>query len=139
MRHSVAALRASPTESGPLPQALAKLAEQWNAAGLRAKFAVAGTIRPLMPQANLTLYRAAQEALTNVGKHAHATSVDLHLDYRHEESVHLSVKDDGVGSDNSEGGFGLLGVRERVQQLSGEVRVRTGSGKGFALEVELPA
>ena len=139
VRHSVAALRASPTESGPLPQALAKLAEQWNAAGLRAKFAVAGTIRPLTPQANLTLYRAAQEALTNVGKHAHATSVDLHLDYRDEDSVHLSVKDDGVGSDNSEGGFGLLGVRERVQQLSGEVRVRTGSGKGFALEVELPA
>jgi signal transduction histidine kinase len=139
VRHSVAALRASPTESGPLPQALAKLAEQWNAAGLSAKFAVAGTIRPLTPQANLTLYRAAQEALTNVGKHAHATSVDLHLDYRDEDSVHLSVKDDGVGSDNSEGGFGLLGVRERVQQLSGEVRVRTGSGKGFALEVELPA
>src|SRR6185436_428358 len=45
VRHSVAALRASPTESGPLPQALAKLAEQWNAAGLSAKFAVAGTIR----------------------------------------------------------------------------------------------
>jgi len=44
-----------------------------------------------------------------------------------------------VGSDNSGGGFGLLGVRERVQQLSGAVRVRTGSGKGFALEVELPA
>jgi len=139
VRHSVAALRASPTESAPLPQALAKLAEQWNAAGLRAQFVVAGTIRPLTPQANLTLYRAAQEALTNVGKHAHATSVDLHLDYRDEDSVRLSVKDDGIGSDNSEGGFGLLGVRERVQQLSGEVRVRTGSGKGFELEVELPA
>jgi len=139
VRHSVAALRASPTESGPLPEALAKLAEQWNAAGLRANFAVAGTIRPLTPQANLTLYRAAQEALTNVGKHAHATSVDLNLDYCDGDSVHLSVKDNGVGSDNSEGGFGLLGVRERVQQLRGEVRVRTGSGKGFMLEVELPA
>jgi signal transduction histidine kinase len=139
VRHSVAALRASPTESGPLPEALAKLVEQWNVAGLRAKFVVAGTIRPLTPQANLTLYRAAQEALTNVGKHAHATSVDLHLDYRDDEHVHLSVKDDGVGSDNSEGGFGLLGVRERVQQLSGEVHVRTGSGNGFELEVELPA
>jgi len=139
VRHSVAALRASPTESRPLPEALARLAEQWNAAGLRTRFAVAGTARSLTPQVNLTLYRAAQEALTNVGKHAHATNVDLHLDYRDEDSVHLSVKDDGVGSDNSEGGFGLLGVRERVQQLSGAVRVRTDSGKGFALEVELPA
>jgi signal transduction histidine kinase len=139
VRRSVAALRASPIESRPLPEALAKLAQQWNAAGLRAKFAVAGTIRPLTPQANLTLYRAAQEALTNVGKHAHATSVDLHLEYRDEGSVRLSVKDDGVGSDNSEGGFGLLGVRERVHLLDGIVHVRTDAGKGFALEVELPA
>jgi signal transduction histidine kinase len=139
VRHSVAALRASPTESRPLPDALAKLAEQWNAAGLRTRFVVAGTIRSLTPQVNLTLYRAAQEALTNVGKHAHATNVDLYLDYRDGSLVHLSIKDDGVGSDNSEGGFGLLGLRERVQQLSGTVRVRTDSGKGFALEVELPA
>jgi signal transduction histidine kinase len=53
--------------------------------------------------------------------------------------VYLNVKDDGVGSSNSEGGFGLLGVRERVQLLNGAVRVRTDAGKGFALEVELPA
>jgi len=139
VRHSVAALRASPTESRPLPEALAQLAEQWNAAGLRAKFAVAGTIRPLTPQANLTLYRAAQEALTNVGKHAHATSVDLYLDYRDERLVLLSITDDGRGSTNSESGFGLLGVRERVQLLSGAVRVRTEAGKGFSLEVSLPA
>jgi signal transduction histidine kinase len=139
VRHSVAALRASPTESRPLPEALAQLAEQWNAAGLRVKFAVAGTIRPLTPQANLTLYRAAQEALTNVGKHAHATSVDLYLDYQDERLVLLQITDDGLGSTNSEGGFGLLGVRERVQLLSGAVRVRTEAGKGFSLQVSLPA
>jgi len=139
VRHSVAALRASPTEGRPLPVALAKLAEQWNAAGLRTELVVAGAIRTLSPQINLTLYRAAQEALTNVGKHAHATRVDLGLDYRDEGFVRLTVKDDGVGSNNSEGGFGLLGVRERVQQLSGTVRVRTDLGKGFALVVELPA
>lgn len=139
VRHSVAALRASPIESRPLPEALAKLAEQWNIAGLRAKFVVAGSIRPLTPQANLTLYRAAQEALTNVGKHAHASSVELHLDYRDERLICLRVKDDGLGSANSEGGFGLLGVRERVQLLNGAVRVHTGAGEGFSLEVELPA
>ena len=139
VRHSVAALRASPIESRPLPEALAKLAEQWNAAGLRAKFVVAGTIRPLTPQANLTLYRAAQEALTNVEKHAHASNVELHLDYRDERSIRLTIKDDGLGSANSEGGFGLLGVRERVQLLNGAVNVRGDVGEGFALEVELPA
>lgn len=138
VRHSVAALRASPGESRPLTEALAKLTEQWSAAGPSAKLKVVGTIRTLTPQANLTLYRAAQEALTNVGKHSHANNVKLHLDYRDGRAVRLRIEDDGVGSDNSEGGFGLLGVRERVQQLGGAVHVRTDSGKGFTLEVELP-
>src|SRR5262245_35857795 len=139
VRRSVAALRASPIESRPLPEALAQLAEQWNAAGLRAKFVVAGPIRPLTPQANLTLYRAAQEALTNVGKHAHASNVDLHLDYGDEHLVRLRIKDDGLGNANSQGGFGLLGVRERVQLLNGAVHVHGVPGEGFSLEVELPA
>jgi signal transduction histidine kinase len=138
VRRSVAALRASPIESRPLPEGLGELVEQWNAAGVRAKLEVAGQVRPLRPQANLTLYRAAEEALTNVGKHAQAASTELLLDYRDEGRVRLSVKDDGIGSTNSEGGFGLLGVRERVQLLNGVVRVSTDAGRGFALEVELP-
>ena len=100
---------------------------------------VAGTALSLTPQVNLTLYRAAQEALTNVGKHAQASNVDLRLDYFDQGLVQLTVSDNGVGSSNSEGGFGLLGVRERVQLLNGAVRVRTVSGEGFSLEVELPA
>ena len=95
-------------------------------------------IRSLTPQANLTLYRTAQEALTNVEKHARANGVELHLDFSRQHLVRLSIKDDGVGSDRSEGGFGLLGVRERVQILNGSVRVRTEVGQGFELEVELP-
>jgi signal transduction histidine kinase len=138
VRRSVAALRASPTESRPLPEALAKLVEQWNATGLRARLSVEGARRQLTPQADLTLYRAAQEALTNVGQHAGASRVDLMLDYRAPESVLLQVEDDGVGGSNSGEGFGLLGVRERAQLLGGEVRVHTESGKGFRLEVELP-
>jgi signal transduction histidine kinase len=138
VRRSVAALRASPTESRPLPEALAKLVEQWNATGLRATLSIEGSQRQLTPQADLTLYRAAQEALTNVGQHAGASRVDLILNYRAPESVLLHVDDDGVGSNNSSEGFGLLGVRERAQLLGGEVRVHTESGKGFRLEVELP-
>ena len=111
VRRSVATLRASPTESRPLPQALDKLVEQWKAAGLGARLTVLGIVRPLSPQTNLTLYRAAQEALTNAAKHAHAYSVDVILDYSDRRLTQLSIKDDGIGSSNSEGGFGLLGVR----------------------------
>jgi signal transduction histidine kinase len=137
VRHSVATLRASPTESRPLRQVLVLLVDQWRAAGLNVKLTLRGSERPLTPQANLTLYRAGQEALTNAAKHANATAVDLVLKYEQDKVV-LTIKDDGVGSGSSDGGFGLLGVRERVQILNGVVRVRTAIGEGFTLEVEVP-
>ena len=105
---------------------------------MQATLTILGAVHPLTPQAELTLYRAAQEALTNVGKHARTSHVDLTLDYETAGPVRLKVHDDGVGSADSQGGFGLLGVRERVQLLGGEVRIRTKVGKGFTLEVELP-
>jgi len=137
VRHSVAALRASPTESRPLPEALTALVDQWRAAGLNADFRISGNVRTLTPQTNLTLYRAGQEALTNVAKHANATTVNVRLNYDYDR-IRLTVKDNGVGPSESEGGFGLLGIRERVQLLNGSVRVTTGAGKGFILEVEVP-
>src|SRR5215813_3435126 len=137
VRHSVATLRASPTESRPLREALSLLVEQWRAAGLNVKLTVSGNVRPLTPQVNLVLYRAGQEALTNVAKHANASMVDLRLDYDLHR-LRLTIRDDGVGSSSSEGGFGLLGVRERVQLLHGVVRVDTQTGEGFVLEVEVP-
>jgi len=138
VRRSVAALRASPIESRPLPEALTKLAAQWKGTGMAVDFSVSGSVRPLSPQAELTLYRSAQEALTNVSKHAQASKVKVSLTYHESETVLLRVEDDGVGSNGSDSGFGLLGVRERAQQLGGQVQVNTARREGFTLEVELP-
>src|ERR1051325_2402333 len=137
VRHSVAALRESPTENRPLRESLAMLVDQWRAARLNAALKMRGPVRELTPQANLTLYRAAQEALTNVAKHAKASRVNLLLEYDPDQ-VRLTIGDDGAGSNSSEGGFGLLGVRERVQLLNGIVRVHTRIGNGFVLEIEIP-
>jgi signal transduction histidine kinase len=138
VRRSVAALRAAPATSLPLADALAKLIEQWNTAEVSVAMAVTGAARPLTPQTELTLFRTAQEALTNAGKHAHATRIHLTLDYSDHQTVRLQIADDGRGSADSQGGFGLLGVRERVQLLGGVMRVRTAVSQGFTLEVELP-
>ena len=137
VRHSVATLRASPTESRPLREALQLLVNQWRAADLNANLRLSGTLRSLTPQTNLTLYRAAQEALTNVAKHANASRVDVLLDYE-QNRIRLTIRDNGVGSNSSEGGFGLLGIRERVQILDGVVHVNTSLGEGFTLKVEIP-
>jgi signal transduction histidine kinase len=60
------------------------------------------------------------------------------LDYVDADCVRLVVKDNGVGGNTADGGFGLVGVRERVQLLGGQVRVQTETGQGFMFEVELP-
>jgi signal transduction histidine kinase len=138
IRRSVAALRSPNMESRPLAEALEQLVEQWNAGGRQARLRMIGSERALIPQAELTLYRTAQEALTNVDKHANATRVDLLLDYSENDSVRLKVEDYGGGTDNVRTGFGLSGIRERVQLLGGDVQVRTSIGKGFTLEVRLP-
>jgi signal transduction histidine kinase len=139
VRRSVAALRATPTESRPLREAVQALAEECRAAGIRTEVVVQGDVRPLKPQAELTLYRAAQEGLTNVRRHAQASQVRLTLDYTSADTVRLNVEDNGVGAaEGAASGFGLLGIRERAQILGGQVRVHSRPGQGFTLEVEVP-
>lgn len=141
VRHSVSSLRESPLGHLTLPEAIARLAEEIQATGLVAEFQLEGEPRPLDPRAELTLYRAAQEGLTNVRKHARASRVDLTLDYREPAAVALTVRDNGIGAAGAGdgAGFGLLGLRERARQLGGRVDVTTQPGQGYSLRVELPA
>ncbi len=137
VRRSVSALRTSPTEERPLTDTLASLTEEGRASGLNLTFVVEGTPRSLPAQVELTLYRAVQEGLTNVRKHAAAEEAGVVLRYG-EQTTSVLVWDDGQGAVEAEGGFGLLGLRERVHLLGGEVEVRTAPGEGFRLEVEVP-
>jgi signal transduction histidine kinase len=139
IRRSVASLRASPLDSRTLAQALRELAAESSAAGLDAQFEVAGRERALAPAAQLALFRAAQEAVTNIRKHAQARRAWLKLDFSSPGTVRLEVRDDGVGAARTDGGFGLLGLRERVALLNGRCEVQTAPGAGFAIQVELPA
>ena len=139
IRRSVAALTTSPLEGRSLEDALAQLVEQNAEAGIPTRLRVEGESRPLGSRADLTLYRTVQEGLTNVRKHAQARRVDVVLDYSSPETFRLEVQDDGVGTDDPTGGFGLLGVRERVRQIAGRFEVSTEHGQGLTLEVEIPA
>jgi len=91
---------------------------------------------PLPPDTELVVYRVAQEALTNVARHAHARSVELGLTSRG-DTVVLRVADDGVGGANAATGAGIQGMRERAQMVGGrlEMRARTGGGTEVRLEV----
>ena len=99
VRRSVSALRASPLEGRALPAALADLAAESDAAGLTAKITVSGETRELSPQAALTLYRAAQEGLTNCRKHSGIASARVWLEYLPAARARLTVADDGAVHD----------------------------------------
>ncbi len=99
---------------------------------------IEGEARPVRPAVALALHRAALEALTNVRRHARARRADLRLVFADDGRVTLTVKDDGVGSERTEGGFGLTGLRERAEDLGGLARWSTAPGEGFSLTVELP-
>ncbi len=138
IRGSVAALRALPTENRSLPEALADLVRESQAAGMTTTLLVSGTLPPLSSAVKLALYRIAQEGLTNVRKYAHATHVVLTLDGTENHAVRLRVQDDGAGTRSIADGFGLLGARERVKAQGGQLRTVSSPGAGFLLEAELP-
>jgi signal transduction histidine kinase len=98
--------------------------------------------RPLSPGIEHALFRAAQEGLTNVRKHAAATAAEVVLDFRAAERVTLAVRDNGRGANGAAGGekgFGLVGMRERIEVLGGHVEAGDGRAGGFALRIEVPA
>ena len=138
VRESVAALRVSPVENRPLEDAIAELVDESCTTGITTEFHLVGDSRPVESKSALALYRAAQEGLTNVRKHAQASHADVTLDFSQPDHIRLSILDDGAGASDTSRGFGLMGIRERVQLLDGEFKVETQVGKGFQLEVSIP-
>ena len=135
VRRSVGALRAD-TPRPPLPEAVKQLAAHGSPVPV---VAVEGAPRPLAPAIEHALFRAAQEGLTNIRKHARATSALVRLDFREPQRVRLELCDNGVGTAGGSAGFGLTGIRERIEVLGGKVESGNRAGGGFALTVEVPA
>lgn len=103
---------------------------------------VKGEPARLEPEVETALFRIAQEALTNVARHARATGVDIVLSFGHDR-VTLDVKDDGIGFDadaspTAPTSVGLIGMRERVQLVGGVLAVRSTVGKGTRITVTVP-
>ncbi len=145
VRRSVGTLRTDIVRP-PLADSLRQLAA--NADPLP-EILITGTPRELSASAEHTLFRATQEALTNIRKHAQATAASVTLDFREPARVRLVITDNGRGLseetarrcklNGSSGGYGLRGLRERVEIIGGRLETGPQSGGGFALRIEVPA
>jgi signal transduction histidine kinase len=146
VRHSVGALRPDEASAGSLQEQLRKLVAEFETTcrETRITLDLEEATHPLQPELCQTLYRCAQEALTNIRKHAHATKVLLRLSTSggQENQVELTVLDNGQGCppeyEQRSPGFGLRGMRERVALLDGTLRAGPQAGHGWRVDVVLP-
>ncbi|AMW08797.1 hypothetical protein A4E84_04340 [Streptomyces qaidamensis] len=102
---------------------------------------LSGSPRPMGPGIELAAYRIVQESLTNARKHATGAPVDVELHYAH-DALHVSIRDNGPGAPPAppgSGGHGLLGMRERVAAVGGQISTGPAAAGGFLVKASFPA
>ena len=140
-RRSVHALRPQALEKAPFADALEAIIKN-TAAGtaLRTEFRITGQPRELAPLVEENLLHIGQEALTNSLKHAHATKFQAQLSFS-PDAVYLELQDNGDGFDVGDangGGFGLIGMKERAEQIGATVDVSSKPGAGTSIVAVSP-
>jgi two-component system, NarL family, sensor histidine kinase DevS len=140
-------LRPAALDDKGLESALASLGERTRAIGrieLRGEFNLeyerGRNATRLTPEIERTVYRLVQEALTNIAKHAQAESASVIVNEA-DGGVTVEVRDDGRGFDagGSNRGFGLVGMRERVDLLAGTLSIESAPASGTTIRAEIPA
>jgi signal transduction histidine kinase len=139
-RRSVRALRPEQLEDAGLPEAIGELTRAWSAgSAVPVDVEITGTPTPVDPAIEAAIFRASQEALSNVAKHATASRVHLTLTYLN-DALLLDVADNGTGFDPAAHthGYGLVGMRQRLAGVAGQLTVESTPGAGTTLNASVP-
>ncbi|HYE75042.1 MAG TPA: histidine kinase, partial [Blastocatellia bacterium] len=143
-RRSVWDLRSQALEGSDLPSALSETARRLTAdTNVQAQVQVNGTYRELSRTLEDNLLRIGQEAMTNAIKHAQAQHLYINLKFE-PKHLRLSVRDDGRGFDEAtrlgsrNGHFGLLGMKERAEQIGGHLSVNSRPNEGTEIVIDVP-
>lgn len=133
-------LRPTALDDLGLAAAVAGQVEQLGRGEVEASFAAEGDFSDLGDDAQLVVYRVAQEALSNAARHSGATRVEVRMRRGEDGGVRLEVADDGRGFafDESEGGLGIAGMRERALLVGGELTIESRPGRGTTVRLTLP-
>jgi signal transduction histidine kinase len=139
-------LRPAGLDSEGLVKSLKKFGREWSTNyRISFDFHASSKAADLSHEAENNLYRIAQEALNNVLKHANATHVGMTLNFTDEDTL-LTIEDNGRGFQyredrikNGNGGFGLVGMRERAALIGGQIEIETKPGNGTTILVRIPS
>lgn len=140
-REAVAAMRLTSLEHADLAELLRRTLEDFeDRFGLRVEFECQANLPPLPPRVEAEVLRIAQEALTNVRRHADATVVRVRAALDGDRLV-IEVRDNGLGFDAEAvgpGTYGLAGMRERAALIGGTLEVRSAPRKGTGVRLDVP-
>jgi len=139
-RRSVQALRPQALEGKQVSEALKDLIEKMTrGTTVHAEFTLQGNQQKLPPEWEANLLRIGQEVLTNVLRHARASTFNVLLVFDSRE-IRLNLRDDGCGFDpkRRHEGFGLQGMRERAEGMGGHLSIESANGKGTMISIVLP-
>ena len=134
------ALRPEQLEEASLPEAIGTLARSWSQGSMiDADLQTTGTLVRAGPDTEAAMFRAAQGALSNVAKHVQAAKVQITLTYLG-DALLLDVADDGTGFDvgAATGGYGLVGMRQRLSRVGGTLTVESSPGSATILNASVP-
>lgn len=140
VRKSVSMLRSQPRLEQSLQDAIQKLLFEFqNTHKIEVNENLQVSTKTLSSEITTALYRITQEALTNISKHANATTVKIKLEQQ-SEIIYLSIQDNGMGFNPNQNttGFGLQGIRERTLSLDGQFNLQSQPGQGCQIDVSLP-
>ncbi|KAF3982913.1 MAG: sensor histidine kinase [Methylococcales symbiont of Hymedesmia sp. n. MRB-2018] len=135
-------LRPSDLDELGLEVALKELISAWLTRNpdIHLDFHISGNFIDLDDALLISIYRLVQECLTNIARHANANSITISIE-KNNSQINMMVTDNGNGFDHTikPKGFGLLGMRERVEGLAGKFKLTTAINKGVIINIELPS
>ncbi|MDQ0496344.1 DNA-binding NarL/FixJ family response regulator/signal transduction histidine kinase [Paenibacillus brasilensis] len=121
-----------------LSESLRQLTEDFmKSTGITVKFRVIGSETLVMQKINICLYRCLQESLTNVVRHGKASVISVQLHFNSQQ-LRLQIEDNGIGMEEIQFGFGLNGMKERLELFHGTVSVHSESGQGTFVICNIP-
>lgn len=138
VRKSVSAFRYDPYNPEDLDSLIIKALTPCEWVGITTWFDMNGQKRNLSNIVNSTIFRIVQETVNNACKYSQAENYYLNISYENKYELKINIRDDGVGTDVLQGGFGLLGLKERIELINGTINIITSPNQGFKLEISLP-
>ncbi len=138
VRRSVSTIRYDLTENEEFKDALDRAIRPCDWIGIRSHVNIKGIDKDLDSFIKSTIFRIVQETVNNTCKYSEAKNYYCDLDFTDEKIIHMRIKDDGIGMKYIKSGYGLQGLKERVELLNGKLNIITSPKIGFTLEIELP-